>query len=67
MKITKIAINFDDGTSLDYLNPKGLDLGDIIGSLGIDSLVDAESGTIRGILSTAIQTAVGILMARFGL
>ena len=66
MKITKITIDFDDGSSAGYENPKGLDLAEIIGSVG-DDISNAASDTLPGLISAVLTGVIGIAMKRFGL
>lgn len=66
MKVTKITINFDDGSSAEYQNPKGLDFGDIMGSIG-DDIGSAASDTLPGLVPTLLTAVIGIAMKRFGL
>ena len=66
MKITKITINVDDGSSADYQNPKGLDLGDIVASVG-DDISGAASDTLPGMIAAVLTGVIGILMRRFKL
>lgn len=66
MKITKITVNFDDGSSADYQNPKGLDFGDIMSSMG-DDIGSAAQGTLPGLISAVLTGLIGIAMKRFGL
>ena len=69
MRVTEIIVKTDDGGVLEYKNPKGFNLADILGILGLsaDSIVNPEPGTWQGVLNGLITTVLGILMKRFGL
>jgi len=69
VKIVKITVNFDDGSSAEYANGKGVALSDIPGMLGMTpgDMVSAEPGTPQAIILGLIQGVLGIAMKRFGL
>ncbi len=69
MKITKITINFDNGATAEYQDPKGVDLGDIPDMIGLspDSISDAATDTLPGLVSGLLTGVIGLLMKRYGL
>ena len=70
MRITEITLKFDTGGSLEYQDPTGFNLADILGIFGIhslDNIVDAEQGTWQAAINNLIKIVLGVLMKRFGI
>ena len=64
MKITNISISFDNGATIEGHHPEGFDFGDV---LSPDSISNAASDTLPGLISTILTGAIGLLMKRYGL
>ena len=69
MKITKITINFDNGATAEYQDPKGVSLGDIPGMVGLtpDAISESVEGTLPSLVSGLLTGVIGLLMKRYGL
>ena len=69
MRITKITINFDNGATAEYQDAKGIDLGDVPGMIGLspESISDAATDTLPGLISGLLTGVIGLLMKKYGL
>jgi len=63
MKITKVTLQWDDGSTTEHASPKGLDLGDVLGMAAGDVKSDSLGGLLQGLISGGI----GLLIKKFGL
>lgn len=69
MKITKITVEFDNGSHAEYENSKGFDLSDVSGMLGLSlgDIADPKPDTWQAALQSLASVAISALMKRFGL
>lgn len=67
--MTKITIDFDNGATAEYQDPKGLNLGDIPGLMGISSgsISDAQPGSLPGLISSLLTGVIGLAIKKLGL
>ena len=69
MRITKITVQWDNGSETIHSDPKGLDLGDIPGLMGLSpgSISDAQAGSLPGLISGLLTGLIGIAIKKLGL